>query len=106
MDKSKYVLYIDIKDLYEWGVGITHEDNERWHKAVSEVFKDLDIEVLEPFFGVPQGKKGELEIYFHPMNTTIKGSNKLEMKALAQKISNSLERNEITSSVRDEFYER
>ncbi len=107
MDNSKYVLYIDIKDLYGWGVGITHENNEKWKKAVSEVCKDLEIEVLEPFMGrVPQGRKGELEIYFHPMDTTIKGNNKLEIKALAQKISNSLERNEIVSSVRGEIFER
>lgn len=106
MDKSKYVLHIDVKGLYGWGVGITHENNEKWHKAVSEVCKDLDIEVLEPFMAVPQGKKGELEIYFHPMEVTVKGNNKLEMKALARKISNSLERNEITSSVRDNVVER
>ena len=106
MDKSKYVLYIEIKGLYGWGVGITHENNKKWHKAVSEVCKDLDIEVLEPFMGVPQGKKGELEIYFHAMDVAVTGNNKLEMKALAQKISNSLERNGITGIVRDKVIDR
>jgi hypothetical protein len=66
--------YLRLSGIYFWSKGISPENNKAFSDVVTDFCKSNDITLSETNQGVLEGKiKGDLWIYFHPMETVFVG---------------------------------